>query len=328
MENGKRKTARGQAAFDAPGKLFLLGEYAVLEGASVLVAAVDRRARVRLAPAAEWSLTTLPDLEGAGMARSAVFDAVRRTLAAHCELAPHAVTVDTRAFFGPGGKLGLGASAAVAAALTKAFAAAGGLRAGPAALCALAIAAHREAQGGTGSGADVAAAMHGGVVAFAAGRDAHPLPWPQDLHVAAVVTGGGADTRDLVGTVRRLRETDPARYDRHIGRLGRLAETGRDAFAAGDAAAFVAAAGDYRKALSVLGNAAGAAILLPAHARLAALASEAGAAFKPSGAGGGDLGLVLADSAPALERACAAIRSAGFAVPALRFGAAGARPAD
>ncbi|MES1943194.1 kinase ATP-binding domain, GHMP family protein [Salinisphaera sp. PC39] len=300
----------------------------MLEGAPALVAAVDRRARVRLAPAAEWSLATLPDLDGAGMARSAVFDAVRRTLAAHCELPPRAVTVDTRAFFGPEGKLGLGASAAVAAALTTALAAAGGLRAGPNELCALAIAAHREAQGGSGSGADVAAAIHGGVVDFAAGRDPYPLSWPRDLHAEAVVTGGGADTRDLVGTVRRLRETEPARYERHMGRLGRLAEAGRDAFAAGDAAAFVTAADDYREALAALGDAAGAAILLPAHARLAALAAEAGAVFKPSGAGGGDLGLVLADSPGKLERACAAIRSAGFAVPALRFGAAGAGPAD
>ncbi len=33
---------------DAPGKLVLLGEYAVLEGAPGLVVAVDRRARVVL----------------------------------------------------------------------------------------------------------------------------------------------------------------------------------------------------------------------------------------------------------------------------------------
>ena len=49
----------------APAKLVFLGEYAVLEGAPALVAAVDRSVRVTVAPAEEdrWSFTSdLPSL--------------------------------------------------------------------------------------------------------------------------------------------------------------------------------------------------------------------------------------------------------------------------
>ena len=83
----------------APGKLFLLGEYAVLEGAPALLTAVDARVRVRIEPAeaGRWrldapdlgigSLTlgadgTLPAGLDAGTRRNLrVFDAVRATVA-------------------------------------------------------------------------------------------------------------------------------------------------------------------------------------------------------------------------------------------------------
>ena len=41
----------------APGKLVLFGEYAVLEGASALVCAVDRRARIRYEASDSGTLT-------------------------------------------------------------------------------------------------------------------------------------------------------------------------------------------------------------------------------------------------------------------------------
>lgn len=323
----------------APGKLFLLGEYAVLDGAPALVAAVDRRALVRVRAADAWHLRTQPPLPATapagGLAGTAVFDAVRAAVAARCDLPPQDVTIDTRTFFGPAGraptpttgegtfKLGLGASAAVAAALTGALAAAGGLRLTRAELCELAIAAHREAQGGAGSGADVAAAVYGGLIAFTAGGGVQPLDWPEDLHAAAVVTGNGADTRRLVSAVKALADTDPESYRRLIRPLADLAERGRDTLVSGETNAFLEIADAYREALAALGQAAGAGIVLPAHERLAALAADAGAVFKPSGAGGGDLGLLFADSAAALDRACTMVTGAGFELPELKFGAEG-----
>lgn len=310
-------------SFSAPGKLFLLGEYAVLEGASALVAAVDRRAIVRAGPADAWELHTRPTFpeNGDGMPGTAIFEAVRAAVGELGELPPLKVDIDTRAFFGPAGKLGLGASAAVAAALTGALAAAAGLKPSRAELRDLAIDAHRRAQGGNGSGADVAASIHGGVVAFSANREPESLDWPKDLHAAAVVTGTGADTRQLVGAVRALADTES--YRRHMNSLTDLAERGRSAWIAGETGAFLEVADAYREVLSALGDTAGAGIVLPAHRRLAVSAANAGAVFKPSGAGGGDLGLLFADSVEALAKARAAAVDDGFDVPELGFGAPG-----
>lgn len=309
-------------SFSAPGKLFLLGEYAVLEDAPALLAAVDRRAVVRTRPTNNWHLHTQP-----AMPDTLVFDAVHAAVAVRRDLPPQDVTIDTRAFFGPAGKLGLGASAAVAAALSGALTAAAGLRLSRAALCELAIAAHRHAQGGAGSGADVAAAVYGGVVAFTAGAGPEPLDWPENLHAAAVITGNGADTRRLVKAVRALEQTEPADYRRLMKPLADLAEVGRNAWAAGETGVFLEIADAYREALAELGEAAGAGIVLPVHRRLAALAADAGAVFKPSGAGGGDLGLLLAGSPALLLQAHQAVAAAGFEILKLEFGVAGIRTA-
>ena len=114
----------------APGKLLLLGEYAVLDGAPAAVVAVDRRARATLRPidgAHAW--VHAPDLEASAqldLARCAWLDAragrrlelVRRcvdVVAAEVghALAPFELTLDSAAFVGESGKLGLGSSAAV-----------------------------------------------------------------------------------------------------------------------------------------------------------------------------------------------------------------------
>ncbi|MEL6186908.1 MAG: hypothetical protein AAFU79_19970, partial [Myxococcota bacterium] len=85
--------------WSAPGKLVLLGDYAVLEGARALVAAVDRRAVGRV------------DAEGP---RTEVVEAVLARARAE-GAGVDGVRIDTAGFLEPGGqKLGIGSSAAVA----------------------------------------------------------------------------------------------------------------------------------------------------------------------------------------------------------------------
>ena len=43
----------------APGKLFLLGEYAVLEGAPAMLTAVDRRVTVQITTSDRWRVTAV-----------------------------------------------------------------------------------------------------------------------------------------------------------------------------------------------------------------------------------------------------------------------------
>jgi phosphomevalonate kinase len=249
----------------APGKLVLTGAYAVLDGAPAIVAAVDRHALVD-------------------------------------STAPH--DVDTRSLHDARGhKLGLGSSSASLVASLGARAAARGedlcdprVRAG---LFREARRDHARSQGG-GSGADVAAAVHGGVLRYAVagpeGGEAvvRKTKLPPGLVWMAFWSGTSARTSDLVARVRspRVRDTHAAR------RLHPLAAHAAACVDAGDCRGFVAAARDYGRALDVLGRTADAPIVPPAFAELAELAASEDGAFLPSGAGGGDVAVWLSSGTP------------------------------
>ncbi len=101
---------------------------------------------------------------------------------------PGSIEVDSADFFFGGRKGGLGSSAAAAVGLCWALLAlAAGAPPRPAAVLEAALAAHRRAQGGRGSGYDVFASFHGGAGLFAGG--ARPswqpldLPWLEPLYL-------------------------------------------------------------------------------------------------------------------------------------------------
>ncbi len=328
----------------APGKLFLLGKYAVLHGAPALLAAMDARCRVSLAPADSWRLTARPlgltDLalaDDGGPPKSAtedlrrasaVFDAVRRTVMRDHDLPPLSVTIDTRAFFQGAHKLGLGASAAVAVAVIAAMHRLLGYPEDNAAVADAATRAHRMAQGGEGSGADVATSVYGGIVEFVAGQPVQPRDWPAGLHARPVITGDGADTRELVAAVRHLAVIDPAGHDTAMSRLADIADRGRMATVRSDIPALLGACRASLGALAALGAAAGAGIVTARHRALADAVAGTGAVFKTTGAGGGDMGLILSSSRAMLDAATRAAESLGHVCPALAFGVPGVAVTD
>jgi phosphomevalonate kinase len=325
----------------APGKLFLLGEYAVLGGAPALLAAVDRRAEVTIDDSASgsWQVSApnlgIKDLalggDGAlptGLAAAQrsdlrIFDAVREAVLSRSSGSPRplAITIDSAAFSRGGHKLGLGSSAAVAGALTAALATATRLDLDREALFRLADDAHRSAQGGVGSGGDVAASVYGGLIRYSRGAVPVPLRWPEELSIMAVVTGEGSLTTSLVGRVADYAAEHPARHRADIARLADLAEHAEAALA--DPDAFLRLATDYFAAITLLDTHARAGIVTRRHHELHTLAKREGGVFKTSGAGGGDVGLAFSHSGEPTERLAAALADAGATVVPLGFFADG-----
>ena len=82
----------------------------------------------------------------------------------------------------------------------------------------------------------------------------------------------------------------------------------RAALETGAGASALAAVNAGGAAMAALGEAAGVPIVTPELARACALAAAAGAAGKPSGAGGGDCAVILAFGDEARDRAEAALR--------------------
>lgn len=157
--------------------MLLLGEYAVLwPGGLGVAASVGPRARVLVR--AGGDALRIEGTDGidrfawpsrAGGLLEAVIHACGRTLGR--APGPALVTVDSSALTGGGRTPGLGSSAAVAAALTCALLA--GPRGAPPleTVFRTALRAHRAAQGGRGSGYDVAASTYGGAGLFHGGEE-------------------------------------------------------------------------------------------------------------------------------------------------------------
>lgn len=315
----------------APGKAFLIGEYAVLEGSPALVAAVDVRATAH-APASGKPNTAITSVVRCAHARVQTYLEARGAKAIG---APP--VVETGGFTLGARKLGLGSSAAVAASVVGYHLAEAGLD--PAApeirsdALDLALAAHAEAQGGGGSGADVAAAVLGGVVRFLE-RQATAVELPTWLHIGFVDAGAPAITSSFVREVKRAGREQPAPYAEAMQQLSSAVDT----FVAGLAAEtpanglaqLIEATTIHNMGLRELGKLSGAPIMTPAIESIIDAATSAGLAAKPSGAGGGDLVVVFAASAADLDVFGERLgREHGHTMlSVLRAGAAGLRPED
>ena len=324
----------------APGKLLLTGEYAVLRGAPAVCVSVDATARAvaetgpgpheltdrangKRYPFAWMPGEALRWLEADPADRGTVLDAVLATIGLQYPDLPLPgglkLALDARGFVAADGpdaqKLGLGSSAAVTVALVGALFAVLGLGTNRARIAELACAAHSRLQGGRGSGADILTAVYGGVVAVypsANGPRAEPLRWPEPLELVLVWSGQSASTPAMIRRFEQYARSSPAAPE-----LRALADTAGLAALAWrdeDPGAVLSATAAFAGALNRLDEMADLGILSPGHRQLAALSRRAGALYKTSGAGGGDLGFALTDKAAVADRLRRDFCDAGFPV--------------
>ena len=293
----------------APGKAVLWGEYAVLAGAPAAVVAVDRHAVCELTPSPTYRFIAsgfeAAEAEYRGLPSNPPRDAPAALLAWHVLKAfdgeginPITFRLVTEAFFQKGSKLGLGSSAALCVAIEGACAE----WLGKAPCYQRALSAHRRFQGGRGSGIDVAAAFFGGAQRFQNGQS---QPLTADLPECRFVwTGTVADTgRHIDRFAAYLNGGDTLALDRLANGSERLCkEPSLDAL------------NEYAQTLRQLDRAAGLGIYTAAHQRAESLAKDHALAYKPCGAGGGDIGAVFAESADQIAGFEAAARAAGLTV--------------
>jgi phosphomevalonate kinase len=336
---------------DAPGKLMIAGEYAVLQGAPAIAVAVGVRARARVARMPETSSLTVPDSgtwtfqwqtngrplwqqvpsAAQGRVLEVVLGALSRGGRLPRVLPPLAIELDTREFRkvrvdGSREKMGLGSSAAITVALVGALRAQFDGASDASELLPIALDAHQQLQNGAGSGIDVMAAVHGGVVAVGApespGRTLR-LTWPQGLHWLAIWSGDAASTPLMLERFAAFRKTQPVAFSRELSSLSDLAYAVLKAWLDGRAPGILAALDAYGAALRRLDTASGLGIWTPAHERIALLARDAGAIYKVSGAGGGDFGIAFASESARLERLHARLDTEGIHTLSGKDGAVG-----
>lgn len=336
---------------EAPGKLYLFGEYGVLAGGWAVVAAVDRRVR-----AGRRSAPSSYRVQGGDGRETALVEAVMAAVEDETGRgrSPDQFATDVSALYEGGESLGLGSSAASCVALTAAA-----MVDSPAeveegetrnAIFAVAERAHRDFQGGRGSGGGIVASTFGGVNGL---RRREPTPMfadqrievgdgdvaadralsafelatptlPTAVAIRPVWLGAKASTTSFLGTVERMLQLKPAEV---YQRLRRTAEAARDAVAAcrdDDADSLLEAAAAGEAAMEALGETLEVPIVTEEHVRLREATDGLGVTVKPSGAGGGDFSLVFGTEETDWQAVEAALPS-GVRMMEMAFGVEGAR---
>jgi phosphomevalonate kinase len=305
----------------------------VLAGAPALVAAIDRWATVRIEPGGDDGTLVVESLAEGSMWRAgdpdrdalpagdagAVLSALR-SVATDGRLSRARVVVDSRPFLLGEQKLGLGRSAATVTAAVAALLAAAGERDRGRVLAA-ALGANALLQEGLGSGADVAAAVHGGLIEVRR-REGPPAVVERRLPAGLVLVAGWTGTP--APTAPLLRRFATARRPAALEPLGAAAEAAAAAVARGDADGLLDSVRRTTDLLDDLGAELGVPIVTPALRCLVAAAARAGVAAKPSGAGGGDCGIAFARSLVEAAAVVAAWRAEGILPLAVQVAGEGA----
>ncbi len=310
----------------APGKVVLCGEYVVLGGAQALSFAVNRRATVQIVSTSgphsqlvcrgfvdgtyafnfdkgngfRWHVDKdkLPDFH--------LFETIWSTL---CTVDSGVVDVvlDTRDFADPksGKKYGLGSSAALTVALSSAL---HEPRNADEELKTL-INIHKETQGGQGSGVDIATAKFGGMISYRA----HPQPtvekifWPSGLSCALFWSGRSASTSEKLHKFAAGRAASKSHR--------KLASSSNEIVANWQnyqPRKLLRALAEYTSNLRSFSDDYGLGVFDAGHDEMVSAAADHGIVYKPCGAGGGDIGIAMAESQASLVSFREAARAFGF----------------
>lgn len=327
----------------APGKLILMGEYAVLEQAPCLVVAVDRSCHANIKPVdgnvsrIEASTDEIPHIEftvqnGKLNFIESISDINRERLRFVIHTLEHVIeknggqlpsaviNINSESFYHQksGNKLGLGASAAITVSLLSALSKFIGQPISGSNLYREAFLIHRKAQGKLGSGADIAASSVGGVLEYQmAGYGAidgtlEAISWPDNLIMIPIWAGYSASTQDLVRKVEHFQENNPDHFDSIMNPLKELSELGCETFKNGDTKGFLEVVDKFILQEMKLGEASDTEIISEAHKNILDTVKSAGGVYKPSGAGSGDIGVAFCDNTDTANKIIEALKQNNF----------------
>ena len=301
----------------APGKIILCGEYAVLDGASAICMAINRRARAKVCAvnAGFHTVRTIGHVDGEWKFRvdeNGSFEWFRREPpAGSLELLQQIwktisingefdIVLNTEEFLDPASqlKLGLGSSAALTIALITALSNVLGI---PLDAGSEAVKVHRLFQHGRGSGVDIAASLNGGVIEYRMQESAvcRSLKWPAGLEYAVLWSGRPVSTRKKLKKLDRGRRN--GRPAASITCLHDAAEATAMTWATGSTAELLNEFSCYIDVLKQFDVDHDLGIFNSGHRELVDLATKRNVVYKPCGAGGGDAGIAFATDRQALE---------------------------
>ncbi len=308
----KLPLARG----DAPGKIILFGEHAVVYGRPAIAAPVQQvRARAEVWPAAACVVEAVDLARSVVAADAPADDPFARIVRLTCEalkrpLPPWRIRVTSEIPIAAG----LGSGAAISAAIVRAMLAGFGAPLDDAAISSLVYEVEK-IHHGSPSGIDNTVVVYGRPVWFVRGKSPRPFAVARPVHFVIADTGVASPTRVAVGDVNRAWKQDKSRYEALFDAAEAIAGQARAAIERGDIRALGPLMDENQRVLVEMG------VSSPELARLiraARAAGALGAKLSGAGRGGNMIALVEEENADQVHRAliaAGAVRVISTTVP-------------
>jgi mevalonate kinase len=218
------------ARAQAPGKIILFGEHAVVYGRPAIAVPVQQvHARAEILPADVCTVEAVDLHQRVRVADAPPDDPFARIVQLVCEavgqpLPPWRIRVTSEIPIAAG----LGSSAAISAAIARAMLAAFDIDLDKAAISALVFEVEK-LHHGTPSGIDNTVVVYERPVWFVRGQPPRPFAVARPIHLLIADTGIPSPTKITVGDVRRAWEQDAARYEALFNAAGDIARQARSA---------------------------------------------------------------------------------------------------
>ena len=323
----------------APGKVFLSGEYLALEGGSAIILSTKQRSRVSIedhekpynlfySSALDQSFQfSVNDNFEVDWVENDPHDFGLFISLAICELkikpSKTLISIDTNEFYSSGKKIGLGSSASIAAAIINVLDEYFNLQLSESAKIQKAVNIHALSQDNFGSGLDViTSCADSGVVEcnlkMANEHKWRSLKWPSDLYIKGVITSDQSSTKMMIEKYNRGKDSNQIFFNKLYSEINHLLNQISTAWDTQNSAKIIELMQTYNTFINQLNEKFNLGIFTDEHKRLIELARSADVFYKPSGAGGGDLGLVITNSEKKLTHFLSVLSDSNFPVIDLR----------
>ena len=311
-----------------PGKIVVSGEYAVLDGTPAIVSTLKQKVNITIQKSDKnHNIYTTSVLQGVfpftmdddanvlwleadpgvfGLLLQHAFKILKPKLKEKLWIA-----VDSSEFFrttkdGTAIKLGIGSSAAVSVGITQALSQYQAIRSSPENLLSQANSIHQGLQGKQGSGIDVTCcfADQGVIECTKDSVKNHTwsiLNWPNGLHLKALTTSQYGSTNRLVANYQRASNLYPKEFTSALDQFLDITQSLSNAWKSEDVDLIIDLLRAYDVQIKKLDKIGDIGIYTQVHADIQNIASTHNVFYKPSGAGGGDIGLAFSSSLDALS---------------------------
>tara|TARA_B100001250_G_scaffold198790_1_gene170562 strand:- start:20970 stop:21941 length:972 start_codon:yes stop_codon:yes gene_type:complete len=289
----------------APGKVILIGEYAVLCGKLAIASAVNRRvyAEVNFIDGEDCYLETKMNRSSINLFKTGensgirLIDIVNKRFKYYKSQAWKG-KIDSSELYDYDNKLGLGSSSATLLSWSSIFLKDISLEEQ--------ISIYKNLQNNLGSGIDLAVSKFGGTLVYKnsqeSGVDCDPINLPSGINYSIVYTGIPISTKSYIISFNKWRINNQKKYNEIIASLGDIVENCYLAIKEDSPKDFLKAISFYNFKLDILGSEIGINIVSKEHKEILNIAKKYDLDYKVSGSGGGDIGIVFSDDIEALAK--------------------------